>query len=179
MFENITKYDRTTLYAFTDVCTQTVRRTYYRIQLVILLGAGAFCCIDGVFLLTMWNRLDYSSRLIITVTLLIGPCAIIKGLFLRRFMARKVRKNMMQSDGACRFTFTEDGFEAEQPGILSVYRYDRIFKAYEAPGYFVLFFDKVHGSILDMGGFTQGTADEFRAFLAVKLGKPVEYISLK
>lgn len=179
MFENTTKYSREAVYAFTDVYMKTVRRVYYRAYLAVLLIAGGICILNGLFLLSMWRRLDFGSMVLMWVILVVGSCGVFKGLFLRRFIARKTRKNMVQGNGVCRYVFGEDSFEAARPGVTSTYRYDRISKAYEAPGYFVLFMDKLHGGIIDMGGFTQGTADEFRAFLAEKLGKPVEYVSLK
>lgn len=179
MFENTTKYDREAVYAFTDVYTRTIRRTRYRLHLGVLLIGGGFCILDGLILLSMWRRLDFSSIVLMGVVLVVGPCAVFKGLFLRRFMARRMRKNMLQENGVCHYVFGEDSFQVSQPGVTSTYRYDRVFRAYEAPGYFVLFLDKVRGGIIDMGGFTQGTADEFRAFLTEKLGKPVEYINLK
>ncbi len=178
MFENTTKYDQATLYAFTDVYSRTVRRTRYRLHRAVLLIAGGICTVEGLFLLLVWRPRDFSSMVLLGVVLVVGPCGVFKGLFLRRFMARRTRKNMLHV-GECHYVFTEDGFQAEQPGVSSTYRYDRIYKACEAPGYFVLFLDKEHGTVVDMGGFTQGTADGFRAFLEEKTGKPVEYVSLK
>ncbi len=38
MFENTTKYDQATLYAFTDVYSRTVRRTRYRLHRAVQIG---------------------------------------------------------------------------------------------------------------------------------------------
>ncbi len=178
MFENTTNYDKAALHAFADVCIRTVRRTRYRLHRAVLLVAGGICVVEGLFVLAFLRPLDYSTTILLGVVLVVGPCSVIKGLFLRRFTARKMQKNMTNT-GTCRFRFDEDSFQAEQPGVVSSYRYDRIYKACEAPGYFILFLDKTRGSVVDMGGFTKGTADEFRAFLAEKTGKPVEYVSLQ
>ena len=179
MFENVTVYDQAALYAFTDVYTHTIQRVRYRLHLAVLLIGGGICTMEGLFLLFVLQLQDYSSLVLTGVVLFIGPCAVIKGLFLRHFMARNTRKRMNFRNGKCRFFFDMDYFETEQPGIQSTYCYDRIYKAYEAPGYFVLFLDKVHGVILDMGGFTQGTADEFRSFLTERLERPIEYVRTK
>ena len=51
-----------------------------------------------------------------------------------------------------------------------------LLKVCETADFFVCFLGKKHGQIFAKSGFTQGTPEEFRTFIAEKTGKPVQYI---
>ncbi|MCI8398247.1 MAG: YcxB family protein [Oscillibacter sp.] len=174
VFENTTLYDKEALYALADVQIKTSRRT--RIRRWVLLIAGGWCCIAGILLLWRLRRLDFSGHIVTGMTLVLGPMGVLQGLFYRSMIAARIRRQLQGDDGPRRCFFTEDAFQAEKAGVRSVYSYDLVQNAYELPGYFVLALDKIHCVILSMAGFTQGTPDDFRAFIEQRLHGPVRYL---
>lgn len=72
--------------------------------------------------------------------------------------------------------FDDTGYTTIIQGAQTRWAYGRIQKICETADYFVCFLSKKHGQIFAKSGFTQGTPEEFRIFIAGKTGKPVQYI---
>ena len=91
---------------------------------------------------------------------------------------RKVEQTFQASvpDKPMRFTFEEDGFSAWEPSGTSSYRYHALTAVWEDGERCYLFLQGKMRYILQKAAFTQGTPEDFRAFISQKTGKPVEYI---
>ena len=80
------------------------------------------------------------------------------------------------SDKPMRFIFEEDGFSVWEPSGASSYRYHALTAVWEDKDRHYLFLQGKMQYVLRKAAFTQGTPDDFRAFISQKTGKPVEYI---
>lgn len=175
MFENRTAYDKAAVQAMTWVFTAKVRRKQYLLRRCYHLGFGIIGTLCGLTLLVIFDSPDFGERLIAVMALVICGFALIKGLFLRRIMARSSLRALRQAAGdqERRFLFSEDSFLGTQSGTETTWQYETVQDAYETEGYFLLRFDKLTCIILDKEGFAQGTAEGFRRFIEGKIGKPV------
>jgi len=175
MFENHTAYDKAAIQAMTWVFSKKVQRKQYLLRKCYHLGFGIFGTLCGLLLLLIFDSLDFGERLIAVMALVVCGFALIKGLFLRRFMAWSTLRGLRQatSDGERRFVFSEDSFLGIQSGMETAYQYGTVQDVYETEGYFLLRFDKLTSSIIDKEGFTVGTAEGFRRFIEEKTGKPI------
>lgn len=72
--------------------------------------------------------------------------------------------------------FTEDGYRHTTPVSESTWHYEQIQAVCETEDYFLLLLSRRHGQIYSKAGFTQGTLEAFRTFIAEKTGLPVPYI---
>ena len=79
-------------------------------------------------------------------------------------------------DKPMRFTFDDDGFSAWEPSGAGSYRYRALTSVWEDGERCYLFLQGKMQYILQKNAFTQGTSEDFRAFISQKTGKPVEYI---
>ena len=86
---------------------------------------------------------------------------------------------MLEGSRRWRLRFSEEGFSGEnEDGVHADYPYSQIQAAYEMTEYFLLQIDKLHCVILDKNGFTQGTSEEFRRFIADKTGAELRTIKI-
>lgn len=175
MFENHTTYGKAAVQAMTWVFSKKVRRKQYLLRRCYHLGFGIIGTLCGLILLVIFDSLDFGERLIAVMALVICGFALIKGLFLRRIMARSSLRALRQATGdqERRFVFSEESFLGFQSGTETTWQYGAVQDAYETEGYFVLRFDKLTCIILDKEGFAQGTAEGFRRFIERKIGKPI------
>lgn len=175
MFENRTTYDKAAVQAMTWVFSKKVRRKQYLLRKCYHLGFGIIGTLCGLLLLLIFDTLDFGERLVAVMALVICGFALIKGLFLQRFMAWSSLRGLRQatSDGERRFVFSEESFLGTQSGTETTWQYGTVQDAYETEGYFLLRFDKLTSIILDKEGFTQGTAEGFRRFFEERTGKPI------
>lgn len=178
MFENTTLYDKAAVWAMTRVFTRRFQRKSYLLRKCFYLGAGLLGTVGGLILLPAFGALDHGERLICVMALAVCVPALLKGLFLRRFIAwstgRVLRKAVSPRER--RFVFSEESFLCVEPGIETAYQYETVQGACETEKYFILRLNRQTCVILDKAGFTRGTAGGFRSFLERKLEKPVESV---
>ena len=72
--------------------------------------------------------------------------------------------------------FEAETYTSTTKAAQTMWKYTQILGVYETEGYFVFFLSRRHGQIYDKAGFQKGTPERFRAFIAEKTGKPVEYV---
>ena len=90
--------------------------------------------------------------------------------------ARVSRRNLLPGTEHAVSVFTLEGYESTTEAATSEFHYDAVQCICETPDYFVLFLGKRHGQLFDKHSLTGGTAEEFRAFLTEKTGKPITHI---
>lgn len=178
MFENMTGYDKKAVRAMTRVFTRKVRRKRYLLRKCFLAGMGLLGTLCGLLLLILFRELDFGERVICIAVLAVCMPAFLKGLFLRRFMAWSTIRALRRAGGSPerRFVFSEESFRGVQSGMETVYQYEIVRGVYETETYFVLQLDAQLCMMIDKDGFSQGTPDGFRTFLAEKTGRAAEFV---
>ncbi len=177
-YENTTRYDKNAVWALTLVFSRTVQRKRFLLRRLFLLVVGGIALTGGLVLLMVFSALDTGSRVICAAGLIVGVAALGEGVFLRRIMAWSTRRSLWKQGDSMerRFIFSAEGFQGSQPGMETRFAYETVKGVWETEGYFVLQMDTGHGMVVDKTGFTQGTADGFRQFLAERTGKPAEWL---
>ena len=72
--------------------------------------------------------------------------------------------------------FDEDGYTMTTGVTETRWQYAQILAIAETKRYFILALSKNHAQAVDKEGIQGGSAEEFRAFITEKTGKPVTYI---
>ena len=175
-YENTTRYDKNAVWALTLAFSRRVQRKRFLLRRLFLLMVGTIALAGGLVLLMVFSALDTGSRIICAAGLILGAAALSEGLFLRRVMAWSTRRSLRKQGDSMerRFVFSSESFQAYQPGAETKFSYEAVKGFYETEGYFVLQMDTGHGVVVDKTGFTQGTADGFRQFLAERTGLSAE-----
>lgn len=175
MFENFMQYDRDAVWAMTLVFTKEIQKKSYLGRKCFYMGAGLWGTVCGLLLLAVFSRLETAERALCIAALVVCVPSLLKGLFLRRFMAWSSRRVLRRSGEALErhFTFSEESCLCNRPGMETVYQYETVRNVYETETHFMLQLDKRSGIIVDKNGFSHGTPEGFRDFLERKLKKPV------
>lgn len=177
-YENTTRYDQEAIWALTLVFSRTVQKKRFLLRRLFLLMVGSIGLAGGLVLLMVFSALDTGSRVICAAGLIVGAFALGEGLFLRRIMAWSTRRSLRKQGDSMerRFVFSGEAFQGSQPGMETRFSYETVKGVWETEGYFVLQMDTGHGMVVDKTGFTQGTADGFRQFLAERTGLSAEWL---
>ena len=179
MFEVTTEYDKKALLTMNRVANKTSHKWQFRVRRMILLVLGLWCLGAGLLLLMVFGKLGIGSRIVAIAASLTGIVALGKGIFLERLGARASRKMMIEGSSRWTLRFDEGGFSGENgEGVESAYPYSKIQEIFETRDYFLLQIDKAHSVILDNNGFTQGTCEEFRRFIAEKTGLEPRFVKI-
>ena len=163
-----TKYDKKATTAMARVLRKTVRkkrslRTRFFAVIVAVLGLAL--SVGDVI------RRNVAAKTIITW--LAVAAVSLTAIFEDRINGLAARKAAMSCQNDAESIFTESGFTTKTAGAVTEWSYDRISAAAETPEYFVLIFDQNHAQVLDKSSLEGGSALEFRAFMANKIGNPV------
>lgn len=179
MFEVTTEYNKKAMLVMNRIANKTFRRGRYLFHKIFQIVLGLWCLIAGGLLLLIFNKLDASARVIAVAGPVIGVIALMKGIFYSRLGARASRKMMIEGNNCWTLRFGEEGLSGENAeGIQSAYPYSKIQGIFEAQEYFLLQIDKLHCVILDKGGFTQGTSEDFRRFIAERTGLTLRLVKI-
>lgn len=179
MFEVTTEYDKKTILMMNRAAHKTFRRKQFLIRRIFLMGLGLVCLVSGGLLLLIFSQLDSKDKALAVGATLIGVLAVGEGVFLDRLGAWGSARQMLEGSRRWRLRFSEEGFSGEnEDGVHADYPYSQIRAAYEMTEYFLLQIDKLHCVILDKNGFTQGTSEEFRRFIADKTGAELRTIKI-
>lgn len=177
-YENTTRYDKNAVWALTLAFSSRVQRKRFLLRRLFLLMVGTIALAGGLVLLMVFSALDTGSRVICAAGLIVGAFALGEGLFLRRIMAWSTRRSLRKQGDSMerRFVFSSEAFQGSQPGMETRFSYETVKGVWETEDYFVLQMDTGHGMVVDKTGFTQGTADGFRQFLAERTGLSAEWL---
>ncbi len=179
MFEVTTAYDKKALLAMNRAANKTFRRGRYLFEKIFHIVLGLWCLIAGGLLLLIFSKLDTSQRVIAVAAPVIGVLSLARGLFFSRLGAWASRKMMVEGTNRWTIRFGEEGLSGESgDGVQSAYPYAKVRAIYETQEYFLLQIDKLHCIILDKNGFTQGTCEAFRPFIAERTGAEIRFIKL-
>ena len=97
-------------------------------------------------------------------------------LFEDKINAWIARRRMMAGTDRATCTFTQDGYCSESAVGRTEWHYENIRYIAEDKDYFIFVFDKNHAQVYAKHGMTDGTAEEFRAFLSGITGKEIVMI---
>lgn len=86
------------------------------------------------------------------------------------------KKKLLPGTSFARSVFTEEGYTSVTEIAATEFHYEAVQQVCETADYFVLLLSRQHGQIYDKAALSGGTAEEFRAFIAGKTGKPIAYI---
>ena len=107
------------------------------------------------------------------IPLVVGVLCLALAVFHTRVNTWVAKRGMTRGEETNDFLFDETFFfEQNRVGKMS-HRYVEICALYRYQGYFFLVTDKKHSIILKESGFTEGTSEEFRAFIEEKTGKKI------
>lgn len=181
MFEVTTEYDKKALLTMIRIGNKTFRRRRFLIRRISLVGVGLVCLVSGGLLLMVFPELDTTDRALAVGSTLIGVLAAGEGIFLNRLSLRASRKAMIEGSHCWTLQFGEEGLSGKNAeGVESAYPYSKIQAVFETQEYFLMQIDKLHCIIiiLDKNGFTQGTSQEFRRFIAEKTGLELRFVKI-
>lgn len=179
MFEVTTEYDKKALLVMNQAANRTFRRGRYLFHKIFHIVLGLWCLLGGGMLLLIFGQLDTGERVIAVSGLVIGVLSLFKGFFYNRLSARASRKMMVEGTKCWTIRFDGEGlFGESEEGVQSAYPYAKVQAVYETQEYFLLQIDKLHCVILNKNGFTRGTCEDFRWFIADKTGAALRPIKI-
>lgn len=109
-------------------------------------------------------------------TLIALGIVISASLFEDRMNAWIAKKNLLPGSELAVATFEEDGYLSVTGAAESKFFYAQILAIAETKRYFILLLSAKHAQAYDKTRISGGSEEDFRAFLAEKTGKTVEYI---
>mgnify|MGYP002517753991 CR=1 FL=1 len=166
-----TDFDLETLTAMAKGIRQTVRKKRSR---RVHIFAALVVLAEAFFLLMDLKKdaLDLGD-----VLTLIAALAVI--LVVRtedRLNARAARSRLLPGTEHASTVFDEDGYTVKTSVNEGRWQYKQIFAIAETERYFILVLSKDYAQAVDKEGMQGGSAEDFRAFITEKAGKPVVYI---
>ncbi len=165
-----TNYDQRATAAMARALRKTVRRKRSRRShvlgwIVLLLALLLLLPRDGeAFVLDLRTVVTGLAALAMLLALLFEDA--LNGFF--------ARTRMLDGTAHATGVFGAEAYTTTTAAGKTEWPYETICAIAENADYFVFLFDKNHAQIYDKRGLTGGTADEFRAFIAEKTGKPVQ-----
>lgn len=90
--------------------------------------------------------------------------------------ARALLENSGLSGVRCNVTFGEDGFQVENPGIVTMYKYEGIAWIKETADYYMIFWNRSLAIPVEKAGFYKGKQEQFGKFLEKKCQKTIEKV---
>lgn len=120
------------------------------------------------------RELVINSRTIITW---IATAAIIIVFFFEdKLNAYIARKRMLAGSDQAKTVFGEENYCSESKVGKTEWPYANIREVAEVDDYFVFIFDQSHAQVYYKGALVGGTVEEFREFIAQKIGKAVQKV---
>ncbi|NCB62182.1 MAG: YcxB family protein [Clostridia bacterium] len=147
---------------------------------VVLIALGAFFWWGAVFA----SGREVSPLYAAVYGLVILGICVLSAPYLDRFSIKRNTARILKSTlkkardlgTVADMSFTSEGFTLETPEKTVERPYTALSGLAETRGYFVLMEGKDFFFTLAKRGFTQGTSDEFRTFLAGKCGKEFKFL---
>ena len=167
-----TTYDQKTLCAMARALRKTVRKKHSRRSHII-----GWCIVLLGLLLSVLpgeNGFDVTGKALLTW--LVAAVVAVTLIWEDRINGYFAGKRALPGMKVTVTTFDEDGYTSVNEAGETRWKYENIQTVAETGEYFVFILNANHGQAYQKESMTGGTAEEFRAFLAEKLGKPVEQI---
>ena len=101
---------------------------------------------------------------------------LVTGLLEDRLNARAAKARLLPGTEHAATVFDEDGYTMTTGVTETRWQYAQILAIAETKRYFILALSKNHAQAVNKEGMQGGSAEEFRAFITEKTGKPVTYI---
>ena len=166
-FEVKTRTDGRAISAFQHAAAATVaRRKNLFTRLTFVIIGAVFLVTTGV---AMAGGDPPTAFRVLGVVL--GVLFVALGICYTRFAAWQAGRGRKGEAPEITYTFVDEGFALTDGKASEKHGYNQIYALCESGAYFFLFMDARTGFILDKQGFTQGTAEAFRAFLAGRTDK--------
>lgn len=93
---------------------------------------------------------------------------------------REQARTILDSSGLegvrCKVTFGEEGFQMENPGIVTMYKYEGIAWIKETADYYMIFWNRSLAIPVEKAGFYKGKPEQFAKFLEKKCQKTIEKV---
>ena len=78
----------------------------------------------------------------------------------------------------CTVIFSEDGFQVDSPGIVTMYRYEGVAWIKETADYYMIFWNRAMVIPVEKAGFYKGRPEQFKAFLEKKCQRTIERVKV-
>ena len=169
MFRVTTTYDHRALKAINRAVRKTVRRY---LSLLMRIFGVLFVAMEVVlFILLSWLGAFLWDAY--TVIMILAGAAVIALIVWGDDLSAWIGGRMTyQYKASAETVFEESGYIVRIEGLESRWTYEKIMKFCETKDAFVFLLDKNHGQVFPKDGFTEGTPDDFRAFIMGHSGRP-------
>ena len=160
LFKNATQYSKKVYDEFTYFHNDKYFWSYelFTIFIIILL---IFCIIETIRAKVIVISLLFTITLIIFTTYrILGPIS---------FYKKEVKKKAIAKEKTFNFYFYDNYFKIRDNLNFDKIAYFSLYKVYETPRYFYLYLTKKYSFIIDKQSFSQGTSEEFEAFMKKKM----------
>ncbi len=97
---------------------------------------------------------------------------------LERDQARMILESSGRAGERCTVIFSEDGFQVDSPGIVTMYRYEGVAWIKETADYYMIFWNRAMVIPVEKAGFYKGRPEQFKAFLEKKCQKTIERVKV-
>ena len=167
-----TKYDQKGLTAMARALRKTIRKKHSR-----RIHSFGWCIVALTVLLLTLKRL-YEDPWTLGDTLNLAAAVILIAVLLTEDQVNAffAKKKMLPGTSVAKSVFTEESYTSTTEAAVTKFRYETVRQVCETADYFVFLLGRQHGQIYDKATLSGGTAQEFRAFLTEKTGKPIAYI---
>ena len=167
-----TTYDQKTLCAMARALRKTVRKKHSRRSHAI----GWCVAVLGVLLSVLPGEDGFAVTGKTVLTWIVVAVIIVTLIWEDRINGYFAGKRALPGMKVTTATFNEESYTTVNAAGETRWKYENIQTAAETREYFVFVLNVNHGQAYSKQTMTGGTADEFRAFLEEKLGKPVEQV---
>lgn len=167
-----TLYDAKGVAVMAQALRKTIRKKKSRrshVLAVIIILCAILLSLPGkdeAFVLTFRFVITWIVVLIMVVTLIFEDW--LNGYFARKRMLTGMEKSVV--------IFGEDSYLSETAVGKTEFYYENINVIAESDDYFVFIFTPNHAQLYDKNGVLEGSADDFRKFIAEKTGKEIQKI---
>ena len=167
-----TVYDRKALRTMARALRKTVRKKHSRRSHVF----GWIVAALGLLLSLLPGEDGFAVTGKAVLTWLIVAVIVVTLIWEDRINAYFAGKRALPGTLCTTTTFDEEGYTSTNTAGETRWKYENIQLVAETAEYFAFVLNANHAQVYQKESMTGGTANEFRAFLEEKLGKPVEQI---
>lgn len=167
-----TTYDQKTLCTMARALRKTVRKKHSRRSHII----GWCIVVLGLLLSLLPGEDGFAVTGKTLLTWLVAAVVAVTLIWEDRINGYFADKRALPGMKVTAAAFDEEGYTTVNEAGETRWKYENIQTVAETAEYFVFILNVNHGQAYRKQSIAGGTAEEFRAFLAEKLGKPVEQI---
>lgn len=168
-----TKYDQKGLADMARALRKTLRKKRSRRSHIFGWCMVALC----LLLIAAQRMLDEPWTFRDTLNLGVGAILMVILFTEDQVNAFFAKKKMLPGTSFAKSVFAEESYISATEAAATEFRYGAVQQVCETADYFVFLLGRQHGQIYDKATLSGGTAEDFRAFIAGKTGRPV--VSIK